>query len=126
MITSVDGEARHRDLSSLEGKIDLERKRLETRRDTSLEDRTKKLADDLETLEAEGAKADARRKVRDGAEREMKQLRDRAQRAIDRLDEVWSTFKSLKAQDLMGDELLYRELKRAEERRVGKESVRTC
>ncbi|NYG58791.1 DNA-directed RNA polymerase subunit beta' [Nocardioides daedukensis] len=111
MITSVDEDARHRDLSSLEGKIDLERKRLETRRDTSLEDRTKKLADDLETLEAEGAKADARRKVRDGAEREMKQLRDRAQREIDRLDEVWSTFKSLKVQDLMGDELLYREMK---------------
>src|SRR3546814_9832967 len=41
----------------------------------------------------------------------MKQLRDRAQREIDRLDEVWSTFKSLKVQDLMGDELLYREMK---------------
>ncbi len=52
-----------------------------------------------------------RRKVRDGAEREMKQLRDRAQREIDRLDEVWNTFKSLKIQDLMGDELLYREMK---------------
>src|SRR3546814_2863639 len=89
MITSVDGEARHRDLSSLEGKIDLERKRLETRCDTSLEDLTKKLADDLETLEAEGAKADARRKVRDGADREMKQLRDCAQPEIDRFDEVW-------------------------------------
>ncbi|MDN5893186.1 MAG: DNA-directed RNA polymerase subunit beta' [Nocardioides sp.] len=111
MITSVDEDARHRDLSSLEGKIDLERKRLEGRRDTSVEDRTKKLEEDLETLEKEGAKADARRKVRDGAEREMKQLRDRAQREIDRLDEVWSTFKSLKVQDLMGDELLYREMK---------------
>ncbi|KRF16743.1 DNA-directed RNA polymerase subunit beta' [Nocardioides sp. Soil797] len=111
MITSVDEDARHRDLSSLEGKVDLERKRLEGRRDTSLEDRSKKLEEDLATLEAEGAKADARRKVRDGAEREMKQLRDRAQREIDRLDEVWNTFKSLKVQDLMGDELLYREMK---------------
>ena len=41
----------------------------------------------------------------------MKQLRDRAQREIDRLDEVWNTFKSLKVQDLMGDEMLYREMK---------------
>ena len=41
----------------------------------------------------------------------MKQLRDRAQREIDRLEEVWTTFKSLKVQDLMGDELLYREMK---------------
>ena len=71
----------------------------------------KKLEEDLAALEAEGAKADARRKVKDGAEREMKQLRDRAQREIDRLDEVWNTFKSLKVQDLMGDEMLYREMK---------------
>ena len=41
----------------------------------------------------------------------MKQLRDRAQREIDRLDEVWSRFKNLKVQDLEGDELLYREMK---------------
>ncbi|MXG90260.1 DNA-directed RNA polymerase subunit beta' [Nocardioides flavescens] len=111
MITSVDEDARHRDLSSLEGKVGLERERLEKRRDQSLEDRTKKLEEDLAALEAEGAKADQRRKVRDGAEREMKQLRDRAQREIDRLDEVWNTFKSLKVQDLMGDEMLYREMK---------------
>src|SRR3546814_10242972 len=96
MITSVDEDARHRDLSSLEGKIDLERKRLETRRDTSLEDRTKKLADDLETLEAEGDKAAARRKVRDGAEGERKQLRDRDQRENERLDGVRRTLNDLK------------------------------
>ena len=111
MITAVDEDARHRDLSSLEKKVQLERERLEKRRDGSLEDRTKKLEEDLAQLEAEGAKADARRKVRDGAEREMKQLRDRAQREIDRLDEVWNTFKSLQVQDLMGDEMLYREMK---------------
>ncbi|WP_341923960.1 DNA-directed RNA polymerase subunit beta' [Nocardioides psychrotolerans] len=111
MITAVDEDSRHRDLSSLEGKVGLERERLEKRRDSSLEDRMKKLEEDMATLEAEGAKADARRKVRDGAEREMKQVRDRAQREIDRLDEVWNTFKSLKVQDLMGDELLYREMK---------------
>ena len=90
MITAVDEDARHRDLSSLEAKVQLERELLEKRRDGSLDDRTKKLEDDLAALEAEGAKADQRRKVRDGAEREMKQLRDRAQRELDRLDEVWT------------------------------------
>src|SRR3954449_10549216 len=111
MITHVDEDARHRDLSSLEGKVDLERKRLEGRRDTQIDDRAKKLEEDLAALEAEGAKADARRKVKDGAEREMKQIRDRSQRELDRLDEVWSRFKGLKVQDLEGDELLYREMK---------------
>ncbi|MCH1865245.1 DNA-directed RNA polymerase subunit beta' [Nocardioides sp. CFH 31398] len=111
MITSVDEDARHNDLSSLEGKVAQQREMLEKRRDSGLEDRTKKLEEDLAQLEAEGAKADQRRKVRDGAERELKQMRDRAQREIDRLDEVWDTFKSLKVQDLMGDEMLYREMK---------------
>jgi DNA-directed RNA polymerase subunit beta' len=111
MITHVDEDARHRDLSSLEAKVDLERKRLEGRRDTQIDDRAKKLEEDLAALEAEGAKADQRRKVKDGAEREMKQIRDRSQRELDRLDEVWNRFKSLKVQDLEGDELLYREMK---------------
>ncbi|HET9500413.1 MAG TPA: DNA-directed RNA polymerase subunit beta' [Marmoricola sp.] len=111
MITSVDEDARHRDLSDLEGKIGLQRKSIENRRDNQVEERAKKLENDLAELEKEGAKADARRKVKDGAEREMKQARDRAQRELDRLEEVWSTFKSLKVQDLMGDELLYREMK---------------
>ena len=111
MITSVDEDARHRDSDSLENKVGLERERLEKRRDTSVEDRAKKLEEDLGTLEAEGAKADAKRKVRDGAEREMNQLRDRANREIARLEEVWDTFKNLKVQDLLGDELLYREMK---------------
>ncbi len=111
MITHVDEDARHRDLSSLEGKVGMERERLEKRRDQAIAERSQKLEEDLATLEAEGAKADAKRKVRDGAEREMKQVRDRAQREIDRLTEVWETFKSLKVQDLMGDEMLYREMK---------------
>jgi DNA-directed RNA polymerase subunit beta' len=111
MITSVDEDARHRDLSSLEAKIDMERKRLENRRDSQINDRSQKLEEDLAALEAEGAKADQRRKVRDAAEREMKQLRDRSQRELDRLEEVWTRFKNLKVQDLEGDEMLYREMK---------------
>ncbi|HET9872973.1 MAG TPA: DNA-directed RNA polymerase subunit beta', partial [Propionibacteriaceae bacterium] len=111
MITEVDEDARHRDLSSLEAKIDVERKQLETRRDSDIESRMKKLEEDTAGLEAEGAKADAKRKVREGAEREVKQLRDRAQRELDRLDAVWTRFKNLKVQDLEGDEILYREMK---------------
>lgn len=111
MITSVDEDARHRDLSSLEGKVGLERERLENRMNLALDDRSKKEEADLAELEAEGAKADAKRKVRDGAEREKTQIRRRGESEIARLDEVWNTFKSLKVQDLMGDEMLYREMK---------------
>ncbi|MBA3308489.1 MAG: DNA-directed RNA polymerase subunit beta' [Nocardioidaceae bacterium] len=111
MITAVDDDARHKDLPSLEAKIDVERKQLEQRRDVDVEARMSKLEEDLAALEAEGAKADAKRKVKEGAERELKQMRDRAQRELDRVEEVWSTFRTLKVQDLMGDETLYREMK---------------
>src|SRR3712207_2059520 len=40
----------------------------------------------------------------------MRQLRDRAQREIDRLDEIWETFTKLEVGQLIVDELLYREL----------------
>ena len=111
MITYVDDEARQRDLPSLEARITVERTQLEQRRDNDIETRQKKLESDLADLEAAGAKGDARRKVRESAEREMKQIRDRAGKEIDRVDEVWSRFKGLKVQDLEGDEMLYREMR---------------
>ena len=70
-----------------------------------------KLEADLAELEAEGAKSDVRRKVKEGGEREMRQIRDRAQREIDRLDEVLDTFRKLDRKQLITDELLYRELR---------------
>ncbi len=111
MITAVDEEARHRDLPMLEAKVEVERKQIEQRRDSDAETRLKKLEEDLAQLEAEGAKADVKKRVRDGGEKEVKQVRDRAQRELDRLDAVWARFKSLKVQDLEGDEILYREMK---------------
>ena len=111
MITRVDEEARSRDLPSLETRIDVERKQVEQRRDNDVEQRMKKLEEDLGQLEAEGAKADARRKVKESAEREIRQLRDRNQRELDRLEEVWTRFKNLKIQDLEGDEILYRDMR---------------
>ena len=111
MITYVDEDARARDLPSLEAKISVERGQLEQRRDADVEARQAKLEADLAELEAQGAKSDAKRKLRESSDRECKQIRDRAGKEIDRLDEVWSRFKNLKVQDLEGDELLYREMR---------------
>src|SRR5207302_841819 len=72
--------------------------------------RDQKLEADIAELEAEGAKSDVRRKVKEGGEREMRQLRDRAQRELDRLDEIWNTFTKLATKQLIADEMLYREL----------------
>ena len=110
MITEVDEQGRHEDLPNLQNEIDLEKKEIADRRDSEIEKRAKKLEEDLAQLEAEGAKADARRKVRDSAEREMAQIRKRADAEIDRLEQVWDRFKNLKVADLEGDESLYRQL----------------
>src|SRR6202522_3941975 len=110
VITAVDTEMRHNELSTLEAEMVVERKGVEDQRDAELEARAQKLEADLAELEAEGAKADARRKVRDGGEREMRQLRDRAQRELDRLEEIWTNFTKLAPKQLIVDENLYREL----------------
>src|SRR5690606_21971060 len=68
MLTYVDEERRTRDLPSLEAHVSVERQQIANRRDADLEARAKKLETDLAELEAEGAKADVRRKVREGAE----------------------------------------------------------
>jgi|UniRef100_UPI00404959C1 DNA-directed RNA polymerase subunit beta' len=111
MITEVDTEARAEDMPTLEKKYASDYKKIESRRDLELDTRTKKMESDLADLEDEGAKADARRKVREAGERELKTIRDRSQKELDRLEAVWNRFKNLKVQDLEGDESLYRELR---------------
>ncbi|TXG91915.1 DNA-directed RNA polymerase subunit beta' [Rhodococcus rhodnii] len=110
VIVGVDDELRHNELSTLEAEMEVEKKTVADQRDADLEARAQKLEADLAELEAEGAKSDVRRKVKDGGEREMRQLRDRAQRELDRLEEIWNTFTKLAVKQLIVDEVLYREL----------------
>ena len=111
MITSVDEEGRHEALPSLEAELGVEKSKIAKRRDADIEARAQKLEADLAELEAEGAKADVRRKVRESAEREMASVRRRADNEIERLDKVFDRFRTLKVQDLEGDEILYREMR---------------
>jgi DNA-directed RNA polymerase subunit beta' len=111
VIVSVDNEGRQRDMSTVEAEITAEKRHAESGRDAEIEKRASKLEADLAELEAEGAKSDVRRKVKESGEREMRQIRDRAQREIDRLDEVLDTFRKLERKQLITDELLYRELR---------------
>ncbi|MDF3285472.1 DNA-directed RNA polymerase subunit beta' [Gordonia sp. N1V] len=110
VITSVDDELRHNELSTLEAEIEVEKKAVADQRDVDLNERQQKLEADLAELEAEGAKADVRRKVKDGAEREMRRMRDAAQRELDGLDELWDKFVKLSPGDLIIDEKLYHQL----------------
>lgn len=110
IITSVDEEGRHNDQSTLEAEMMLEKKEVEADRDAELAERSQKLEADLAELEAAGAKADAKRKVQTAAEREMRHIRERAEREIDRLDEIWTTFVKLAPKQMIVDEGIYTEL----------------
>lgn len=111
MITEVDEQARHEDLPDLQARHDLEIKELENERDSLINERAVSAEKDLAQLEEEGAKADAKRKVRDSAEREQAQIRKKYDAEIERITRVWDRFKGLKVADLEGDEQLYRAMK---------------
>ncbi|MGJ4075266.1 DNA-directed RNA polymerase subunit beta' [Corynebacterium macclintockiae] len=110
IITSVDEEGRHNDQSTLEAEMLLEKKEVEQERDAELADRAKVLEEDLAELEAAGAKNDAKKKVQNAADREMRHIRERAEREIDRLDEIWNTFVKLAPKQMIVDENIYNEL----------------
>ena len=111
MITWVDDEGRHEALPNLEKQLGVEKKQIASRRDSDVEARQQKLEADLAELEAEGAKSEVRRKVRESGEREMAATRRRADQEIDRLDRIFDRFRTLKVQDLEGDEMLFREMR---------------
>lgn len=110
IITSVDEEARHNDQSTLEADMLLEKKDVEADAEAEIAERAAKLEEDLAELEAAGAKADARRKVQSAADKEMQHIRERAEREIDRLEEIWQTFIKLAPKQMIIDETVYEEL----------------
>lgn len=111
MITSVDEENRHAELPNLQAEHDLEKKQLADQRDADIAGIARDLEDELARLEGEGAKAADKKKARDSADRQMANIRKRADADIERLEQVWDRFKNLKVADLEGDEGLYRELR---------------
>ena len=110
IITSVDEEGRHNDQSTLEAEMMLEKKEVEADRDAELAERSETLEQDLAEAEAAGLKADAKRKIQTAAEREMRHIRERAERELHRLDEIWNTFVKLAPKQMIVDENIYTEL----------------
>ena len=110
MVTEVDEEGRHDDLPSLRNELEVKKKHLEESGQAEAEARQQRLEEDLAQLEAEGAEASQRDKLRKTAEREITAMRRRNQRALEHMDKVWDRFVSLKVGDLEGDEVLYRDM----------------
>ncbi|HEX4441938.1 MAG TPA: DNA-directed RNA polymerase subunit beta', partial [Galbitalea sp.] len=110
MIISVDETARHEDMPGLENELRLEIKTLEGQRDARIAERLARLEEDLAALEAEGAKSDQKRRVRDGAEKEMGQARKSFDEQIAQLERVWEDFRTLKVGDLKPEDAVFHDL----------------
>ncbi len=110
MVTKVNEEQRHQDMSDLQDEFDVEIGNLAKARDLELDKRAKKLEEDVAEIEAEGAKSPAKTKLRNSAERDLKAIRQRYDDQIARKTAVWDRFKSLKAGEMEGDVDLWREM----------------
>jgi DNA-directed RNA polymerase subunit beta' len=110
LITWVDEERRHRDVSSLEAKHRAEIEQVERDRDIWIDNRFKELEGDLEELEGSGAKDSELNKLRKAAEKEIADYRERRNNEIDHLKTVFDTFSSLAPKQLVDDERVWRDL----------------
>ncbi|MHA3682670.1 DNA-directed RNA polymerase subunit beta' [Leucobacter sp. HY1908] len=110
MVIDVDEEGRHEDLGELEAELRLELKTLEDQRDISIAQRQQQAESDLAALEAEGAKADQRRRAEASAEKEMTALRKGFDDDIARLQRVWEDFRNLKVGDLKPEDAVFADL----------------
>ncbi|MFD5599409.1 DNA-directed RNA polymerase subunit beta' [Leucobacter sp. NPDC058333] len=110
MIIDIDEEGRHEDLGELESELRLELKALEDQRDISIAQRQQQAESDLAALEAEGAKADQRRRAEASAEKEMTAIRKGFDDDIARLQRVWEDFRNLKVGDLKPEDAVFADL----------------
>lgn len=108
MVTEIDEKGRDEDLMDLRAELEVQKTQMEDRRDDAINQAAEKLEADLAALEADGASAAEREKLRKSAEKDMARLRKRFDGDIDGLEVVWDNFTNLKVGALIGDERLYR------------------
>jgi DNA-directed RNA polymerase subunit beta' len=110
LITWVDEEKRHQQLSSKEAEHRAEIEQIERDRDLWIDNRFKELERDLEELEGSGAKDSELNKLRKAAEKEIADYRERRNNEIEHLKTVFDTFTSLAPKQLIDDERVWRDL----------------
>ena len=108
LVTWIDEDKRHADLSNLEAEYLEERDAIRKELEIAIDRRYKELEDAATASEAEGADA---RKLKTAAEKEIGNIRERYDLELDLLARTWDEFKSLHSRLIIDDELLWRELR---------------
>jgi DNA-directed RNA polymerase subunit beta' len=111
VVTWVDEDRRHEDLPRIETEIAHEREQAEFEKQKREDEIKARLEASLAELEAQGAKSDQRRKVRNEAERSFKEVRERSAQRVELLERVLEMFKGLSPKQLLADDQYYRDLR---------------
>jgi DNA-directed RNA polymerase subunit beta' len=114
IVTFLDEEKRHKDLELLEEELGEEvaeieettRERIEELRNPPEEEEEEKTPE-----ETEGSEKAAPKLKPQQLEKEIKSLEDKAKRRIEELKRVFEEFKALEVRQLVGDEMLFREMR---------------
>jgi DNA-directed RNA polymerase subunit beta' len=111
IVTSIDEDRRHRDLPKLEEEIGKEIARLEAERDQRIDEILKETEERLAEMEERKARSSEKNAARNQAERQQKEVRERAERNIGLVQETFDVFKDLDVKQIVDDEIVWRELK---------------
>ncbi|HVL64360.1 MAG TPA: DNA-directed RNA polymerase subunit beta' [Actinomycetota bacterium] len=111
IVTAVDDAKRHKDLPKLEEEIQKEIAKIESDRDQRVEEILKETEDRLAEMEGRKARSSEKTAAKNQAERQMKEVRERADRNIGLAQATIDKFRDLKPKEIVDDEVLWRELK---------------
>ena len=111
LITWVDADKLHTDLPAIEADIRAEMTEEEQRRDRDIEKRFQELESELTTAEESGAKKADLDRARKASDRDVEEIREKAQFELDFLKSVYDGIRTLKPKQLVDDERIWRELR---------------
>ncbi|QEO15120.1 DNA-directed RNA polymerase subunit beta' [Agromyces intestinalis] len=110
MVIDIDEDGRHADLPGLENELRLEIDTIGKQRDARIATLMERKETELAELEADGAKADVRKRAEAAADKEMAGVRKSADEQIAHLERVWEDFRTLKVGDLKPEDSVFQEL----------------
>jgi DNA-directed RNA polymerase subunit beta' len=110
MVTHVDVERRHEDMSDLRQALSEELTEIAEREVRGLDNKLKEIEARAEKLEADGAKESELRALQRGTEKELDAVRSRFAEERDLAKAAFDTFEGLHSRQIIEDEVLYREM----------------
>ena len=111
LVTWVDADKRHEDLSNLENELNAEKDEIVKERELELARRMEDLENEIAALEAEGAKDSDIRSRQKAVDKDLASIRERYDEELDLVQRSFDEFRDLHPRKIIEDEMLWRELK---------------